>query len=959
MELPTGTVTFLFTDIEGSARLWDEHPEEMRTALARHEALLHEATAAHEGYVFKTVGDAFCVAFGRATDALAAALDGQRALQAEPWGAVGALKVRMALHTGEAQERGGDYFGPPLNRCSRLLNAGHGGQVLLSRTAAQLVCEALPAQAALKPLGEHRLRDLTQPEDIFQLGHPDLPCDFPPLRSLAAFSHNLPLQLTSLIGREQELQELQRLLGTTRLLTLTGTAGAGKTRLALQLGADLLEDYPDGVWLTELAALTVPSLVPQAGLGALGLREEPGRTLTDTLTDSLRPKRALLILDNCEHLVEACARLAETLLRSCPEVRLLATSREALRAEGETVWRVPSLTVPDREPARLPPPERLTQYGAVQLFIERAVAARPEFRVTNENAPAVAEICWRLDGIPLAIELAAVRINVLSAQDVEQRLGDRFRLLTGGRRTALARQQTLRAAVEWSYDLLSERERAFFDHLSVFAGGFTLDASQAVCTGDGIEEWEAVDLLGELVGKSLVVAEEGADGMRYRLLETLRAYGAQRLEAAGDAEATHRRHAEHFAGRATQMQAKAGGPEEATWLARFETEHANFRLALAWALRQEVGLGLRLANGLGRFWVLCGHWTEGREWLSRYLDAAAEVDPELRATALNWTSALASEQGDYASARRLLEEALGLHREVGNRRGEANALIGIGNAATNQDDYRAARSAYERSLTLWEELGASSGVVRCLHGLGWVAQEQGDAGSARAYYERCLALYREQGDKRSTATILNNMGDLALDEGDCAAALALCEESLALRRELGDRTGAGVSLYGLGGVAQRQGDYARARALCEEAVAILRKLGAGHPLAHAMLGVADAARGQGQHSEADAWYREALLVSADMGSKSLIIECIEGLATLACDQALMQRAVRLFGACDALRRSMGLPISSADPAVYEPQVNAARAALGDEASAAWAAGQAMTLDEAVAEALRDDPPEVQ
>jgi class 3 adenylate cyclase len=415
VELPTGTVTFLFTDIEGSARLWDAHPQEMRTALARHDVIVEEAIHAHEGYVFHTAGDAFWVVFSRATDALAAALEGQRALQEEPW-AVGPLRVRMALHTGEADERGGDYFGAPLNRCARILAAGHGGQVLLSQGTSELVRDVLPERVGLTALGQHRLRDLARPEVLHQLTHPDLLAEFPPLRSLATFAHNLPLQTTTFVGREEETEEVKRLLATTRILTLTGTGGAGKTRLALQVSADLLDEYPDGVWLVELAALADPTLVPQAALSALGLHEQPQRTLTETLVDALRPRSLLLLLDNCGHLLEASAALVEAVVRTCPGVRVLATSREMLRAEGETVWRVPSLPVPSPEAQRSEPIEALTQYAAVRLFIDRAVAVRPGFRVTNQSAPAAAEICWRLDGVPLAIELAAARVTVLTVE---------------------------------------------------------------------------------------------------------------------------------------------------------------------------------------------------------------------------------------------------------------------------------------------------------------------------------------------------------------------------------------------------------------------------------------------------------------------------------------------------------------------------------------------------------------
>src|SRR5579884_2058809 len=567
MLLPSGTVTFLFTDIEGSTKLWEECPEAMRQALARHDALAASIIEQHEGLLVKSRGEGdslFCV-FARATDAVAAACALQQAFVSEPWPAEAPLRVRMALHTGEADLREGDYYGSAVNRCARLRAIGHGGQVLLSQAARDL----LPPDAPLMDKGSHRLKDLQQPEHVFQLAAPDLPSEFPPLRSLR--NTNLPVQTTSFIGREQEMAQLKRLFSSTRLLTLTGIGGCGKTRLALQVAADLLEDYPDGAWLVELAALSEGSPVPQSVASALGLREEPGRSLTQTLIDYLQSRSLLLILDNCEHLVAACASLAETLLRSSPNVKLLATSREALNVPGETTYRVPSLLPPD--PERLPSEEKdlaaaLMDYDAVRLFVERACSHRSEFALTRQNGPAVAEICHQLDGIPLAIELAAARIRAMAVEKIAERLDDRFRLLTGGARTVLPRQQTLRALIDWSYDLLDARERTLLQRLGVFAGGWSLDSAEAVCAdrpgeGDleaGFEEWEVLDLLQSLVDKSLVLYEEREAEGRYRLFESVRHYALGKLSAAGDAERVRDRHADHFL---DQARARSGLLESA------------------------------------------------------------------------------------------------------------------------------------------------------------------------------------------------------------------------------------------------------------------------------------------------------------------------------------------------------------------------------------------------------------
>ena len=487
--LPTGTVTFLFTDVEGSTKLWEAYPHAMKSALQRHDDLLREVIEARQGYVFKTVGDAFCAAFATATDALHAALNVQVSLQQETWGETGPLKVRMALHTGEAQERDGDYFGPALSRVARLQSTGGGGQTLLSDVTHDLCRDALPPEAVLQDLGQHRLKDLGRPEQVFQLCHPSLPADFPPLNSLdnPALPNNLPQQVTSFIGREKEMAEIAALLGNTRLLTLTGSGGSGKTRLSLQVAADLLDGTGDGVWLVELAPLSDPALVPQAVAAVLGVKEETGKTLTQTLTAYLKGRRLLLVLDNCEHVLDACARLADSIIRACPQVQILASSREGLGIAGEQTYRVPSLSLPSSSLAATP--ESLSQYEAVSLFVARALAHQPAFAVTNANAPALASACLRLDGIPLAIELAAARVRSLSVEEINSRLDNRFRLLTGGSKTALPRQQTLRALIDWSYDLLTDQEKTLLRRLSVFAGGWTLAAAESVCSdNDDVEK---------------------------------------------------------------------------------------------------------------------------------------------------------------------------------------------------------------------------------------------------------------------------------------------------------------------------------------------------------------------------------------------------------------------------------------------------------------------------------------
>ncbi|HZH98023.1 MAG TPA: adenylate/guanylate cyclase domain-containing protein, partial [Fimbriimonadaceae bacterium] len=502
---PARTLTFLFTDIAGSTRLWEADPSRMGEALPRHDHLLRRIVAENGGSVFKSLGDGLCVVFEVAPDAVRSALECQIALLRE----LPDLKVRMGIHTGAAEERDGDFFGQPLNRVQRLMSAGHGGQILLSQATAELARDQLPENASLRSLGQHRLRDLERTEHVYQLLHPAIRENFPNLNTLDFLPNNLPAQITTFIGRESERREVRALLSEHRLVTLTGTGGAGKTRLALQVAADVLEDFPNGAWFVDLAPLTDPSLIHQAVASALGVKSKPGEGLLDLVIESARDSKMLLIVDNCEHLIREAAETVDTFLRGCPSARVLTTSRETLGIFGEASWRVPSLSSPPASAAMTV--EALSQYEAVKLFIERAEAVHPSFAVTKENAPALAQICHQLDGIPLALELAAARTKALTLQGIADRLSDRFRLLTGGSRTAMARHQTLRAAIDWSHGLLSEEERVGLRRLSVFAGSFGLEAAEALLDWAPLEAWQAIDVLTQLVDKSLLIPDFSED----------------------------------------------------------------------------------------------------------------------------------------------------------------------------------------------------------------------------------------------------------------------------------------------------------------------------------------------------------------------------------------------------------------------------------------------------------------
>ncbi|MBC8138265.1 MAG: tetratricopeptide repeat protein, partial [Fibrella sp.] len=706
-----------------------------------------------------------------------AAFAAQQALNDEPWGLPAPFWVRMALHTGTAEVRDDDYFGQPLNRVARLISVGYGGQILLSQATQGLTGDALPPGTTLRELGSHRLKDLARPESIYQLCHPSLPADFPPLRTLdnPALPNNLPEQVTSFIGREKEAGEVKALLEKSRLLTLVGSGGCGKTRLSLQVAAEALEEYPDGVWFVDLAALSDPSLVPQVVARIVGVREEVGRTLIQTVTNHLKPRRILLILDNCEHLLDACAHLATTLLRNCPQVTMLASSREGMGIAGEQTYRIPSLSLPEAGEESAQTPESLARYESVRLFVDRAASVQSTFAVTNASAPTVAKICMRLDGIPLAIELAAVRVRSLSAEEINDRLDNRFRLLTGGSRTALPRQQTLRSLIDWSYDLLNAAEKRFFARLSVFAGGWTLAAAEQVCCDAPdepeplIEEWGVLDLLTSLADKSLVFAEpQGEGNTRYRLLETVRQYARDRLAEGKEQDAVRGRHQEYFLALAEEAEPKLHAAEQAVWLRRLEKEHDNLRLALEWS--DPGGAGdvagakiqvLRLAVALGRFWLSRGFYKEGRDRLRDALADVVALPPEhsltdatkaTRAKAQRAEGMIAEAQGDYAAARALYENSLTSCREAGDRFGIASALNSLGGiAAQFQSDYREARALQEESLSIFRELGAKQQAASCLNNLGMYAVIRGDYAAAQQLHEESLSVARELGDQQRIA----------------------------------------------------------------------------------------------------------------------------------------------------------------------------------------------------------------
>jgi predicted ATPase/class 3 adenylate cyclase len=856
MAMRSVLVTLLFTDIEASTRLWEAHPDEMRVALARHDLLVRGAIERAGGRVVKPAGDGFCTVFETAGAGVRAAVGLQRALAAEDWPPRTPIRVRAALHTGACEERDGDYFGPPVNRVARLMAVGHGGQTLLSGATRELVRDTLDADVSLRDLGEHRLKDLLRPERVFQVCAFDVPDIVTPLRSLdnPALLHNLPEQVTSFVGRDRDVKEVCGALEFSRLVTLTGAGGVGKSRLALQVAVDLLDGAGDGVWLVELAPLADPGLVASAVMSALWLREQPGRSVADVLVDALADRRLLLVLDNCEHVRDAAAELANELLRSCPGVVILATSRQPLGIAGEHVYRVPSLD--------LPPPDAsdvadVAGCSAAELFLQRAAQHRSGVTLDARNAAAVAAICRRLDGIPLAIELAAARLASLSIEELLARLDHRFRLLTGGDVSALPRHRTLRALIDWSYDFLTPAEQVALSRLSTFAGGFTLEAAQAVAGGDGVDEWETLNLVAALVDKSLIQVDETDGTTRYRLLETVRQYATERLDAQGETEAAaaRRSHRDYYLSLSETAAPELRGRDQVAWLDRLESDHDKLLTATATSLADPDGptAGMRLVVALMEYWLARGSIKEYAAAASGLLD---RIDPTIPphlavATMIAATRALGY-VSSYVAASACGERAVAAAHASGDDLLAAEAHTALGMALSKLRDARAvghldqavhsARRTSNRRV-LADALWAQG------YGIGLTYRDSSDRAAGRASSEESLVLLRANGDLNGMSKALNSLAIMAMLDRDLTAARRHLEEAADLHRRLGAfAIVSGEINLGLVTVALR--DHEAAGRHLTEALRMARQAGEREDFPYILLGCALLASGRGQHDRA-------------------------------------------------------------------------------------------------------------
>ena len=896
--LPTGTVTFLFTDIEGSSQLWEKHPEGMKGALAKHDAILRSAIESDHGHVLKSTGDGVCAVFGTALEAVKAAISAQQSLQAQPTQLE--IKVRMGIHTGEAELREQDYFGSALNRAARIMSIGHGGQILLSGITASLVREQLAQNTQVTDLGEHLLKGLSIPEQIWQLAAPGLCAEFPALQSLSVLPNNLPIQLSSFVGREKEKVEIKAMLASARLVTLTGSGGTGKTRLTIEVGADELTSFPNGVWLIELAPLSDPSQIIPALAKTFGLQELPFSSLAELVSDYLRDKKILMIFDNCEHLIEDCARLVNDLLHQCPELKVLASSREALGITGESSFRIPSLV----------------ESESICLFEERARAVNAKFALTSANTGFVAQICSRLDGIPLAIELAAARTKLLSPEQIAVRLDDRFRLLVGGSRTALPRQQTLRALIDWSYDLLSEEERRLLRTASVFVGGWTLDALEAVA-----DDPTALEHLELLVNKSLVITEERPEEMRYSMLETIRQYAREKLFDLQQGSQARDRHLVYYDELSEQMWEAFRSAEMAAWRERAEDEIENFRAAMEWGLDQHVETALHLAANfcIVSAWI-GSQQPEALALLSSTIERfqrLPEVDEDkkyrqnLLAKAFFMQGLVGLSVGGFKLSLKPLQEAIAFARLAGDKRMLGYSLEMYYSAYAFNESSGGIEEAKE-GFAIFSEIDDNWGMDMALVNMGRIAARQGDLGESQKYFGKLKERLKDAPIPFTSAMSFFMLGLEERAEGQLEIARGHFEEGRNIFRLLGHKGFETAMTSEIGHIARMKGDISQAKEI----------------------------------------YRQTILAFQELGNRPAVAHQLECFGIIAVAEADSPRAGKLLGAAEALRERIESPMTDFERNEYDQAVARLRALLPEaEFKTLWAEGRSMTREQAIRLAL--------
>lgn len=927
---PTGTVTFLFTDIECSTRLAQEFPGTFQTAVNIHHTILQNVIESNRGFVFEIVGDAFCCAFETANDAVNAAVEVNLALAREKWEGP-EIKIRTGIHSGKAEWSGLKYLGYiTLARSARVMSAAYGEQILISNDTYKLLDLQLNPQKpemkliknensahlglqgkpeiSFRDLGERRLKDLMQPIRLFQVTAPDIREEFPPLKTLDPRRNNLPVQVTSFIGRKEEIENAKELLKHSSLLTLTGTGGSGKTRLALKIAADVIDEYNFGVWIFEFESLSENSHLANSIAKVLGVTENPKITVEEHLIDYIKDREMLLIFDNCEHVINAAAILAYKLISNCPGLKIIATSREALRCEGEKIFQVSSLKYPESE--KKISTETLNKYESARLFIERATSSNPHFSIKDEDTAAIAGICNKLEGIPLAIELAAARVKTLSIEQIYKRLDDRFSLLTAGYRTALPRQQTLRALINWSYELLNEKEKTLWNRLCVFSGGWTLEASEEICTDEIIIKTEMIELLEALVEKSIIIFN--AETIRYRMLESIKQFGAEKLKDENELDYLSERHFIYYAELTIAAGEKLKGDEIITGLKILDNEYANVMKALEWSVKSYRNTeAANLVLSLRTYWEIRGMTLEGLDHYESIRKMFSDDKDAIYYKVITAAGVFHRFNSDFKTAEKLFEESLNFYREISDEAGIAESLKNLGQAYYFRGEYMKASVYYNESLAISNALDNKRDIADLLNFLGNVSFHRGDYTSASDFFQKSLKIKKQIGDISGTAISLNGMGLIELDLGNYSAASGFFEESLSIYQETGYKTGIGVILNNLGAISYGLGDYIKASEYYEESMVIKQETGDKRGKALLLSNLGSIYYDLGDYNKTHEFYEESLNISRDIGDKSMVVLSLNSLASVV-SETDFRKAAGLFEESLAISREIGEKSAIAD-----------------------------------------------
>ncbi|MCY7362636.1 MAG: tetratricopeptide repeat protein [Ignavibacteria bacterium] len=946
MNHPSGNVTFLFTDIEGSTRLSQEFPETIHIALEKHHSILNEAVESWNGYVFEIVGDAFCCAFEKAEDAVKAAVEIQKKLSIEKWEDV-IVKIRIGIHSGKAEWTGERYSGYiTLARTARLMSAANGEQIIISKDTFEISKDNISSQISFRDLGERRLKDVVHPIRLYQVSGQGLREDFPPLKTIDARPNNLPVQLTKFIGREKEMKEIKNLLSRSTLVTLLGSGGSGKTRLVLEVAEDVIDDFTNGVWFIELASITDPAFIIPEIASVFNLNSDGKKDLYEILKNYLREKEILLVLDNCEHLIHDCAKITEQLLGTCSKLKILASSRESLHIFGEATYSVPSLSMPDLKIKYTA--ETLSQYESVKLFIDRAISVNPDFKVTNSNAPALAQLCSELDGIPLAIELASARIRVLPVEKILERLNDRFKLLTGGKRNTLPRHQTLRALIDWSYDLLSDNEKLLLCRLSIFNGGWTLEAAENVCSDESLDEFEILDLLSNLLDKSLVKAYDTDFELRYTMLETIRKYGEEKLNESDEVIKVQEKYYNYFYKFAVDSEHKLTGSLQKEYLLKMNSDYENMREVLNRSLQDNSESTLKISVALGKYWELRSYFSEGLNFLQKGLEINNKIDNLLKAKVYYWTGFYFTFQGKYIESKKYLEESLEMFVESESKEGKALTLMSLAAIAMFEGDYEKMESITNESLNISIEINNKSFIAANLRAIAVSLMHQGNHDESGKRYEESLSIYRELGDQVQLAKIIGNFGALEYLKGNYEKAISYMEESLELRYELGDRHGIGISLNNLGTVYSMQYAFDKAEKVLNESLEIFKELGDRRIYVNPMNTLGNIANERKEYSKAISIFKETVAVSNEVGEKFYFAKGIEGLANSHIGLNNYEKGCVFSAKYITMLKSLNTNLIQTELDRFEEITEHLKSKIPEqEFQKLWSKGESMSMDEMV------------